>query len=647
MAFCIDKFITARCIRGKIFSRTIDPRPAAVHFCDIAHTAVPSYVLAFLGTSSKCVPTRALPCYSTFMDSVHNFTRDLVRKSVTAGFASQRVDPLRGMRRRFFKQTSSWQPRPEAVPDGILDSCASIRTDLAFNFWQTQRKLFNRLDHTRGNISHGDTMAIQWLKNKKNLLLDVPTDKNLGVAVVSRTLYNSLANVQLQKCYSRSTPLILNNSIDRIKSLTVEACDFAVEFHLIKPDHVDYLYCLFSNWRLPRIRCLMKIHKPELDVRLICSGTSWITNPHAVALATWLQPTLTSFESIALDTGDVINSLEQTSLNTTDAIGTYDVEKLYLMLDHEFVKWATRDLLSEYYSRVRCRHWGAWVEFLLLLLNIILSAQFSTFDFVDGQGPLLYFQSTGITTGLSCATQIANLVMVGADRKVAATLGANLKCYKRFVDDAIVIATSAALLDTAFQAFNEYHSCIKVTRDKDDDHDQRVSFLDLDVSISGGKLLFQTFRKKLCSYDYTPFNSCHAPSVFGAIVAGELVRLLRTNSCENTFSGQVGFFFSKLHDRGYDIGKARRFLAHYSWKNRDIILKKNSAVNCVGKEEKTIKTIVPFKLQFSPFCTGIEIGKTLFRHTSELPANIRSMLKFIVCNTTSPNLFRLRYDRFF
>lgn len=161
-------------------------------------------------------------------------------------------------------------------------------------------------------------------------------------------------------------------------------------------------------------------------------------------------------------------------------------------------------------------------------------------------------------------------------------------------------------------------------------------------SIFGGKLLFQTFRTKLCSYDYTLFTSCHAPSVFGAIVAGELVRLLRTNSCENTFDGQVGFFFSKLHDRGYDIGKARRLLAHYTWKKHDIILKKDSAVNCVGQ-----KIVVPFKLQFSPFSSGIEIGKTMFRHASELPANIRGMLKFIVCNTTSPNLFRLRYDKLF
>ena len=196
----MERFITARCIRGGIVSRTIDPRPATVHFCDIAHTAVPSYVLAFLGTSSKCVPLRALPCYSSFMVSIHIFSRGVIQKSVMARFASQRVDPLRGMRRRFFKQTSSWQPHSEAAPDGILEFCASVQTDLAFNFWQTPRKLFNRLNHTRGNISHGDTMAIQWLKDMKNLLLDVPTGKNLGVAVVSRSLYNSLANVQLQKC---------------------------------------------------------------------------------------------------------------------------------------------------------------------------------------------------------------------------------------------------------------------------------------------------------------------------------------------------------------------------------------------------------------------------------------------------------------
>ena len=37
VSMALDEIITARCIRGEIFSRTIDPRPEAVQFYDIAH----------------------------------------------------------------------------------------------------------------------------------------------------------------------------------------------------------------------------------------------------------------------------------------------------------------------------------------------------------------------------------------------------------------------------------------------------------------------------------------------------------------------------------------------------------------------------------------------------------------------------------
>ena len=53
------------------------------------------------------------------------------------------------------------------------------------------------------------------------------------------------------------------------------------------------------------------------------------------------------------------------------------------------------------------------------------------------------------------------------------------------------------------------------------------------------------------TFQYTHFKSCHSPGVKKGFVKGEGLRLLRTNSSEETFVENIRLFKLRLRARGY------------------------------------------------------------------------------------------------
>ena len=53
---------------------------------------------------------------------------------------------------------------------------------------------------------------------------------------------------------------------------------------------------------------------------------------------------------------------------------------------------------------------------------------------------------------------------------------------------------------------------------------------------------------------------------------GELIRLMRTNSCQEWFEKHAEFTMSKLLERGYDRKALRSIRNNFSWSTRDVHL---------------------------------------------------------------------------
>ena len=93
-----------------------------------------------------------------------------------------------------------------------------------------------------------------------------------------------------------------------------------------------------------------------------------------------------------------------------------------------------------------------------------------------------------------------------------------------------------------------------------------VNFLELVLRFVGRSVLFETYRKPLCSYAYTPADSCHPKATFGGIIRTELHRILLTNALESSFMYHVEFFVGKLVKCSYGLNNIRSIVNKFQWK---------------------------------------------------------------------------------
>ena len=271
------------------------------------------------------------------------------------------------------------------------------------------------------------------------------------------------------------------------------------------------------------------------------------------------------------------------------------------------------------------------VEFV----RIILRSQILRATFVVSSTTCMYVQKVGITTGLSCGTQLANLFLRGLDLYVQQALHSSILFYTRFIDDVLVIHSTST--DSILECLNDWDGSITITHE-DDESAHSTSFLDLNVKIEPGCIEYCTYRKPTNTYAYLPYVSNHGQNTFDAIVYTELYRLLRTNRRAQDLSREVAFFRQKFLERGHSPAAFDR-IADKFW-----FLRK--AAFCAPKPAQAKRAIVPFKMSFFQGFSLMKLGKIINKHFSVVDESIAKAVRPVLCCTTSANLFRIRYDRF-
>jgi hypothetical protein len=355
-----------------------------------------------------------------------------------------------------------------------------------------------------------------------------------------------------------------------------------------------------------------------------------------------LQPLVESLSSVARDTKHVVDLLEKVQMSSRLRVASFDVEKLYPTLDVSLVLRVIRNRVHIYFVSTAVANWGFKLELLMEFLELVLTGQIV--KFIPRNAPALiaqfWHQVKGVTTGLSCAVQVANITFHECDLHVSATLTWMLNLYTRFVDDALCIYDCDITVDRILALFNSWHANIIVTHDAEDNNAWHTSFLDLDINLSNGSLSYSTFRKPANTYSYTPFNSAHPIGTFRGIVSTELFRLLRTNQYRDSYESQCGFFLQKLRYRGYPAEFCVPTFALFPLDSKFEILNKSSR-----KPDQKLKNI-SFRIGYCFGMQHVGITRCLYDCAFLLPSEILCKIKFITSDIIAPKNFRSRYDRF-
>jgi hypothetical protein len=359
----------------------------------------------------------------------------------------------------------------------------------------------------------------------------------------------------------------------------------------------------------------VKVHKPTVSVRLLVANTAWITSPIPVWLAAILQPLIDDFDTVASSSEDVVLGLNKLGSAELEGakVNSYDVEKLYPSIDQERCSATIHASVVRHFEAHPVPKWGALVELIDAFVLIVFTAQFAIWC---SRGIQRRFrQVKGISTGLACGSQFANIFLQALDHSISATFGADIALYQRYIDDILVIGTMS--LSALLMHMNAFDDGIVITHDNKE-LGLATSFLDLYITLNRHDVMYETYRKPLCTYDYLPFASCHSESTRLGIFKGELVRLLRTNKIRSGFDREAEFAFRKLIDRGYCRVALRKIRSQITWDSKKDFSEPKKA-------NKDMRVFL-FKIRYSDAVRKIGIGGIIASQMSGLPRDFFSSL---------------------
>ena len=229
--------------------------------------------------------------------------------------------------------------------------------------------------------------------------------------------------------------------------------------------------------------------------------------------------------SIIRDTTDFLCKLKGLGfIPRTAILCTIDVVGLYLHIPHEEGLEVLRKVLT---SDVEQK----LADDLIKLVQLVLENNYFEFE---GK---LYRQKLGKAIGTKFAPGFPNIFMDDWEKNFLSSCRFCPWVWFRFLDDIFMKWLHSPLeLESFFGKLNSYPETIKFTWEISK---EKISHLDVMVSLENGKLSTDVYHKPTDAHQYLNFRSCHPPHVKKGIPYGQALRLKRICDSEGKFEKKI------------------------------------------------------------------------------------------------------------
>ena len=426
-----------------------------------------------------------------------------------------------------FHVKSDWKPpvQPSVALETFLEEVKFELASIEF-------------DKPKDNVSTGERQALKELSRNKSIILK-KSDKGSTTVLMSRQDKLNEGQVLLDD---------LNNYRPLDKPMAETTAKKAQQLikSLLSEGHIDEMTAKWLSLtpdtpRIPVFYTLTKIHKPTLVGRPIISGCSG---------PTYLK-----------DTTDFINFIEKMKLPKSAILVSMDVTSLNTNIAQQEGITTVCNAYEEF-------HQGnppVPPRFLSEMLSLILQENSFQFNGKD------YPQTHGTAMGTKMAIAFANTFMAKIEKEILRQSSIKPIFWKRFIDDVISVwDTSRNKIEEFLLKANNFHPTIKFTAEISE---TETTFLDTivykGVRFNKDSILdVRTHFKPTETFQYTNFYSCHPPGVTKGFIKGEALRLLRTNSSENTFQENMRNFATRLKNRDYPATTVEKHLSEVNFSDR-------------------------------------------------------------------------------
>ena len=461
------------------------------------------------------------------------------------------------------KQDQSYKPRfhvsnPEWTPEIAaphIERGIQKGKDAVF----LQARHLNQSGFHRSNV---DWRAVQSFLESSMLLVKL-TDKNLGIAVITRDWYRAECHRHLSNLKTYAKVYNYNPVYSLQETL------YTVRHEVELPEvYLKYIEAK-TKAELPHFYVIPKVHKEPWASRPIVPSHSWVTSRLSEVLDDLLRPLLKQFPWVIDSTKEFVRQLE--------ALPAYYGENTWLVTGDVTAFYTnvptveSADIIANLWEECTFNKQGVSANDIRRLLKTVMHSNFFT---NDGD---VYHQIEGLAMGTSCSPLVANLYLAFHERvKGLSDLSTFLRfknmgkilMYARYIDDIFFLfkGSKKALMSTLDEMkFKGLHISWDYSQ-------TRQVFLDVELLMLPGpfKVRVQTriFRKPMNKFLYIPWSSAHPLSVKKAFVKAELTRFTTICSQERYYTETTQLFYRNLRRRGYPAGILTSWFKQSSYSER-------------------------------------------------------------------------------
>ena len=478
---------------------------------------------------------------------------------------------------------------PTTTPDTVVTRYSGFAT------------LENYLDNTKQNIadmlpticreqhhnlSKQERDSLYKLQRAKQELTIKPADKNLGIVLMDTCDYITQC---LKHLTDKSTYRQTEYSREHTqKQLAHVLSNFKPQLTAHSKRLFKYLYDPPPKPRMPRFYGIPKIHKSFKDLpplRPIVSQSASLLTPTAKFIDHVLQPIANSYPDYLYNSTTLVLAIEDTYVPDEAILVSIDVNSLYPSIPQ---MECLHFIYNELHSHSHLLTFDP--NLIIQLLHININNNYFTF------GNTTFKQIKGTAMGAPFSPTMANIFMSVILSKFLRTQSIRPLFIKRYIDDILMIWTGTPnQLDLFLQDLNHFHPNLDFT------HQQSASSIDfLDVTIYKGPsfhfsniLDCKTFQKKLNLYQYLHFTSYHPKSVFKALIKGECVRYVKTNSTEESYTAILHSFKKRLSKRNYPTDFVEKNIRIVRYRDRQKYLQTSKKTGPCTKKPPLYKYVPP------------------------------------------------------
>jgi hypothetical protein len=392
-------------------------------------------------------------------------------------------------------------------------------------------------------------------------LLITPTDKNLGIALISKQKFKNLEQKELEKLKINTIDIDPNILLIKLRNCILRLVTKSNQF----PNNSElwkFKRDLSNHNGIPIFKGILKIHKKDLAVRPVVrenAGPIYILSKKVANLLKQLlediQKTLKT-KHITQSSTEIAKALNEKRFQkngTAWVLITADVKSMYPSFDKSSIHKEIVELteLADYNEGKK--------DFINRALKLILFNNY----FTDGNK--IYKATTGIATGDPTSVLLASLAKVTAEVKLIRKYGDNLPIFYRYVDDILAIINFQDLENFKLD-LNEAWSGFELELEE---NFNKCNFLDLTIyrnndqfkDYHSNDFRYETkiFQKEKNLYQYLNWKSDHPREIYKGIYIGELYRYIRASSQQKEYLLMKKVFRTRLRKRGWPLQELIKF----------------------------------------------------------------------------------------